>query len=164
MAGTVYVESGRVGDYLIENLSAGGALLVHGPRLCPGTRLRVVLRGAGMRPLSLQAIAVRLDNAPDCRLMTAVKFVSVSPSIEDAIHQTVLRALTRASQSSALLVHADLQQLLTLAGDVERLGMRTLLAMTPVEVVRRLTLRRSHARAPSTSANLSANDRRDLSR
>ncbi|MBI5479920.1 MAG: PilZ domain-containing protein [Deltaproteobacteria bacterium] len=95
------------GHYLVENLSAGGALLVGDAELEPGERLKMLLQLPGRKPISLSAEVVRrqVNDAQEC--LFAVAFRHLSAGIEDTIQQVVLATLERlhdASQPEVLVV------------------------------------------------------------
>ena len=77
-------------DYQVANLSAGGALLIGGPRVRIGRRVEVVLALAGRTPIDVAAEVVRDDPRHG---MVAVRFVGLEAELEDEIQQAVLCAL-----------------------------------------------------------------------
>lgn len=79
-------------DYQIENISAGGAMLVGGPHLRPGRRVRVLLRLKGLPTIALDAYVLRGTEVQKPEL--AVRFTDLDPGIEDLIQDVVLSALS----------------------------------------------------------------------
>ena len=75
--------------YVVEDLSAGGALLSGGPELAVGERLTLGLHVAGVHLVDLRAEAIRHTPARG----TAVAFRDVRALDEDMIQQAVLGAL-----------------------------------------------------------------------
>ncbi len=78
-------------EYEIINLSAGGALLMGGPRLRPGREVRVVLGVAGLSAIAVDARVIRSDERNE---MVALSFVALEVGIEDLIQEIVLSALS----------------------------------------------------------------------
>jgi c-di-GMP-binding flagellar brake protein YcgR len=90
--------------YSVEDLSAGGALLVAGPKLRVGDKLRMSLHIVGQAPIEMQAQVIR---HADMQLPAlGVAFREVSAADEDTIQQAVLRALEseRRGESAGRLV------------------------------------------------------------
>lgn len=129
------------GLYLVENLSAGGALLVGEARLQPGERLKVVLQLPGRKPISVSAEVLRrqVNDAQEC--LFAVAFQHLSPDIEDTIQQVVLATLERlhdASHPEVLVIDDSRQVCRALERDLRALGRRAISAATPLDAVGRL--------------------------
>ena len=78
-------------EYEIINLSAGGALLMGGPRLRPGREVRVVLGVTGLSAIAVDAQVTRSDARDE---MVALCFIGLEVGIEDLIQETVLSALS----------------------------------------------------------------------
>jgi hypothetical protein len=136
MAASLFTETGKVGDYLLRDLSAGGALFTHGPTIPAGTLLRVILVGHGVEGLSLRGVVRRSEGGTDDTSNVAVEFRTVAPSIEDLLQKLVLRALEQVDDPAVLAVHPKPLVLASLAGDIVELGRRIILATTPLETVR----------------------------
>ncbi len=103
----------RVGQYTLENISAGGALISGGRDLRPGHLVHLLIDlDNGGETMSLTGSVRRVrdhvganENGNDVGL--AISFPVLSPDQEDAIHDAVLRALLRRdaqAQRSPLLV------------------------------------------------------------
>ena len=90
--------------YSVEDLSAGGALLVAGPKLRVGEELRVNLHIVGQPAIELQARVVRHADTQAPAL--GIAFLQLSAADEDTIQQAVLRALEaeRRGESAGRLV------------------------------------------------------------
>lgn len=129
------------GQYLVENLSAGGALLVGDARLEPGERLKMLLHLPGQKPISLSAEVIRrqVNDAQEC--LFAVAFRHLSPGIEDTIQQVVLAMLERlhdASHLEVLVIDDSREVCRALERDLRALGRRAVSAVTPLDAVGRL--------------------------
>ncbi len=85
-------------EYQIANLSAGGALLVGGPRIRSGRKVRAVLRMHGVQPMGVDLRVVRAfdgeSSSEDACAGIAVQFIDLEPALEDLIHDVVLAALS----------------------------------------------------------------------
>lgn len=147
LAATVFGEGGKVGDYVVENLSAGGALLLHGPPLERGVCVHAVLQGPGVDSLGLDALVQRSETAPGGASTTAVKFRELSHQVEDRLQQLVLRALERCGRPAVLVVHGNPIFLASMARDLVRMDYEPLIAVTDFEVARRLGDRGAAVRA-----------------
>jgi hypothetical protein len=77
----------------IENLSAGGALLVGDNDLAPGAKIRVSLELANHGPITINAVVVRSKTSADGGAISAVAFQISDSNVEDIIHQAVLLRL-----------------------------------------------------------------------
>jgi ActR/RegA family two-component response regulator len=82
-----------VGQYLVEQLSAGGALLADGPDLPVGAALRVLLRWPRQLSVSLNCHVVRRQTDERGGVRLAVAFRSLPAFVEDQIHSAVLSAM-----------------------------------------------------------------------
>lgn len=91
----VLTDTKYVGTYLVENLSAGGALLVGDARLEVGERVQVLLHLPGKEPVHLVAKIVRqqVNGAAEHRF--AVAFHELSSAIGNQHQQVVLATLNR---------------------------------------------------------------------
>ena len=79
------------GPYLVENLSAGGALLSGGPRFPTGAPVQVLLRLPERAALSVDGVVARRAKGD----AFAVSFIHQDDEVKDAIHEIVLRYLER---------------------------------------------------------------------
>jgi hypothetical protein len=89
----VLTEEGACEVFGIENLSAGGALLIGDESLAPGSKIRVSLELDDHGPITLNAVVVRSRKDSDEEVFTAVAFQIADSNLEDIIHQAVLRRL-----------------------------------------------------------------------
>jgi hypothetical protein len=82
----------------IDNLSAGGALLVGNDALASGAKLRVSLELANYGPITLDAKVVRSTQGADGEAISAIAFQISDSNLEDIIHQAVLQRLEELNQ------------------------------------------------------------------
>jgi hypothetical protein len=95
----------RVGQYTLENISAGGAMVSGGRDLRPGHLVHLLIDLAtGEETMSLTG-SVRRVHDKNNGVALAIAFPILSPDEEDAIHDAVLRALVR---RDALAAHLPL--------------------------------------------------------
>lgn len=137
-ASAVVLAGGRCGGrYRVENLSAGGALLVGDGRVRPGERVTMFLELPGLKPIRLGAEVLRRQGeAGDARV--AVAFRQLAPGVEDTIQRVVLASLERLHEASVphVLVVDDAPQVCrALERDLHALGRRAVSAATPREAV-----------------------------
>jgi len=98
------VDSGR---YLVQNLSAAGALLTGGDTVEVGDSLLVRIEMTGRTPVVVGARVVRSAKAAPDMTALAVEFKHSSPDTEDAIHEAVLDALEEAVKSEPFFKDVD---------------------------------------------------------
>jgi len=93
----------RVGQYTLENISAGGAMVSGGRDLRPGHLVHLLIDLAtGEETMSLTGSVRRVHGKND-GVALAIAFPILSPDEEDAIHDAVLRALVRRDALAARL-------------------------------------------------------------
>jgi hypothetical protein len=93
----------RVGQYTLENISAGGAMVSGGRDLRPGHLVHLLIDLAtGEETMSLTG-SVRRVHDKNNGVALAIAFPILSPDEEDAIHDAVLRALVRRDALAARL-------------------------------------------------------------
>ena len=122
-----------LGLYLVENLSASGALLVGGPSLKPGEAVRVVLRVPRRRPLTVHAVVAR-DHRDDEAPGVGVAFRQVPSDVQDAITELVTRGLQHRSAAegrTVLVAATDGQPRAALAAELTAWGHLVVTAVTP---------------------------------
>jgi CheY-like chemotaxis protein len=137
MATAVVLTARRyAGHYLVENLSAGGALLIGEPGLEPGERVEVLLQLPGREPMALSAEILRRQVNGCGQHLSAVAFRDLAPGAEDAIQETILEALERSNAPGDVLVIDDSAEVChALQRDLRALGRRALSATSPPEAV-----------------------------
>jgi len=93
----------RVGQYTLQNISAGGAMVSGDRKLRPGHLVHLLIdldTGEEMMSLTGSIRRVRGENGG---VALAIAFPILSPDQEDAIHNAVLRALVRRDALTAQL-------------------------------------------------------------
>ena len=132
---SVFVSERHAGDFVVRDLSAGGALLVNGPLLATKTDCTLLLRVPGLGPLRLNAQTVHTAAVGNDRYAVGIRFTRLAPAVAEGLRDLVEQELERALQPSVLVADHDLARLSDLAEDLADLGERPLLALTPLEVV-----------------------------
>lgn len=112
----VAVGNSYAGVLVIENLSAGGALLVGTHRFTVGDYLNLVLQfGAALR-VGLSAKVVRVDVGPKGKHLLGVEFQDVPTSLRETLNEIVCATLdVERSAAVTLLVETG-----SFAGELER--------------------------------------------
>ncbi|MBI2894166.1 MAG: PilZ domain-containing protein [Deltaproteobacteria bacterium] len=99
-AATVFTDQGCIGPLVVDNLSAGGAILAGhaGPPI--DTAARVLLQLPGRALIAMPARVVRSSDG-DGGPSFAIAFSNVSAAIEDTIQEAVLSALESSDDPDA---------------------------------------------------------------
>ncbi|NNE17387.1 MAG: PilZ domain-containing protein [Myxococcales bacterium] len=93
----------RVGQYTLQNISAGGAMVSGDRKLRPGHLVHLLIDlNAGEETMSLTG-SIRRVRGDNGGVALAIAFPILSPDQEDAIHNAVLRALVRRDALAAQL-------------------------------------------------------------
>lgn len=132
----VLTVNGYAGSFLVDDLSAGGALLIGDPRLEIGEEVRLLLHLPGKKPISLSGEVIRCHPSESQEHLFAIAFRKVSPAVEDVLQQYVRAALGRLEDPSRkwILVFDDSPEVChALERDLRRLGRRALSALTSEE-------------------------------
>lgn len=95
-----------VGRFLVQNLSAAGALLTGGNGAQVGDSVLIRLEVSGHTPVVVNARVLRRAQTDDVTAL-AVEFRHRSPDTEDAIHEAVLGALEDAERSQPFFKDAE---------------------------------------------------------
>lgn len=132
---SVMREREKVGDFLVENVSASGALLTLGPALPVGARIRLSLQLRGRRPIGAEAAVVRDAVLPGGRAGAGVEFRNLPSDLQDALQRAVLRELEAASEPAVLVVGEPCSLIVSLVRDVVQAGRAVLFAATPLEAI-----------------------------
>jgi CheY-like chemotaxis protein len=139
VATAVVFSAGQMhGNFLLQDLSAGGACLMGHLDTSPGQRLTVLLHFPGTSPFSVTAVVVRHDALGPTRERTAVTFTNLSPEQEDAIQEAIVATLERerARQAATVLVISpDDDSRNTLEHDLRALGVEAVSVATPLEAL-----------------------------
>jgi PilZ domain len=107
-ATAIVVKGGAdAGRFLVQNLSATGALLTGGDAVRVGDSVLLRLEVMGHRPVVIQARVLRRASASSDVTALAVEFRHRSPDTEDAIQQVVLDALEDAVKSEPFFKDAE---------------------------------------------------------
>jgi hypothetical protein len=105
----VFQRGDRVGQYTLQNISAGGALISGDHDVRPGHLVHVLIDlETGVETMSLTASVRRANNQGNGNgdgngVGLAISFPVLSADQEDAIHDAVLRALVRREATSGRL-------------------------------------------------------------
>jgi hypothetical protein len=116
---TVLAADRFVGTFLLEDLSAGGALLVGDSGLAVGDHVRILLEIAGQPRFGAHAMVVRHGERGGQHLF-GLSF-QVSPSTREALQKLVLEAHSKASPL-ILVVHDHAGLRDGIAEELQRLG------------------------------------------
>lgn len=137
-AATAVIDCGEfLGPYLVENLSAGGALLIGEPPLSIGSRAQLVIQLPDCSSLRVAARVVRQSRRREGPVF-AVAFRGLPDSVEDRIQELVLESLERqrAENAPSVLILDDLPHICrTLERHLRALGRRAMLATTPLAAI-----------------------------
>ena len=112
-----------IGTYLLENLSAGGALLAGDTKLSVGDRVQVILELQFFaRRFLLEAFVVRHASRGDQALF-AIRFEGLAPETQAAIQDAVMSELVRQPGGCVvLIIDPAPDRAERLANDVKELG------------------------------------------
>lgn len=139
MTAVLFQRDATLGRFVVQNLSASGALLTGRRDVDIDQRVRVLLPLPGREPLVLAGRVARRASAPNQLYALAVQFRHRSPLTEDEIQEALVMEMQRraSAASPAVLVVQESGELCgRLRGDLERLGCRVLVATTPLDAVR----------------------------
>jgi CheY-like chemotaxis protein len=126
------------GNFLVQDLSAGGACLVGHLEAPADARLTLLLQFPGKPPFSVTATVVRHDTRGLTSARTAVTFVDLTAEQEDVIQEGIATALERerARLAAKVLVLAppdDSRD--TLEQDLRAIGLEAVGVSTPLEAL-----------------------------
>ncbi len=163
MAAAVVSNGHYAGTYTIENLSAGGALLLGAPRLAMGDRVTLLLHITGTRQcaFSLVGAVVRQELRAGQEHAFAVAFREVRSEVRDLIENIALSSRTPA-QPGVLVVDTSRSVCHTLEGDLRSLGWWAASATTPLEALTQLDAPPLHIDTVVVDLRLGAIDGLDL--
>lgn len=133
---SVFSAGRLIGVYLVQNLSAGGALLVGGSAIAAGAEVRLVVRILGRCVIEVGATVLRQMVAGDGLVNLAVMFRHGDAHLEEKVRTAVTGAFRREGDSSVLIIHRSTAALVSLADAVLESGRQALLAFTALEAMR----------------------------
>jgi CheY-like chemotaxis protein len=128
------------GNFLVQDLSAGGACLVPDFQAAAGARLTLLLEFPG-RPsasFAVTAVVVRHDALGLTRARTAVSFVGLTAEQEDTIQEIIVAALERERsrrEATVLVLGPESETRDALQEDLRALGLQSVGVATPLEVL-----------------------------
>jgi CheY-like chemotaxis protein len=125
-----------VGRYVVQNLSAGGALLTGSHPVEPGTRIRVLLRFPDQKMVTLHAKVARRSRTEGDVVSLAVTFRHRSDATQDVIQQEALAALLRSCRPSVLVISDRREVRARLAAQLEAMGRPVRAVATPLDALR----------------------------
>ncbi len=99
---TVLTDAGPKGPYILENLSAGGALLSGAEGFAVGTSVRLLLRLSGAT-YRLEGVVVR-QHPLGGRETLAIAFQRTPAPVEQTIHGLVVAQLERQHEATAVVI------------------------------------------------------------
>lgn len=139
MTAVVFERERTLGRFVVQNLSAGGALLTGRHDVGRNETVRVLLPLPGREPLVLWGRVVRRASAPNQLHVLGIEFEHPTPTTEDAIQEALVSEIQRracASKPGVLVVQDSTELCDRLRADLELLGCRVLVATTPLDAVR----------------------------
>jgi len=127
----------QVGPLLVENLSAGGALLLGGCGWRVGQTVEVELRLKRTSPIRARAVIVRVETHRS-PVGIAVQFQDLPRSVEESIDEAVARAIerTQAAGRKVIVVTPREEDILLLGLSIASLGLEPLMVNTVLEALR----------------------------
>jgi hypothetical protein len=137
LATAIVVHRNRpVGWFVVQNLSAGGALLTGSHAVEAGQRVRVLLRLSAQRMVAVWGKVVRRSPSAGGVVSLAVAFPHPSDVTQDVLQEEALASLLRAGRPAVLVLSDRRDVRMGLAGQVERMGRAVRTAGTPLDAVR----------------------------
>lgn len=147
-----------VGAYILENLSASGALLVGDTKLSAGERVRLLLQIHGRaRRFALTAVVVR-QSSRGAQSVFAVRFLDIPAAAQDALQTAVLRDLGGGGHDVVVVGCAPTSDVASLERSVQELGFETVMAPGALDVISWLHAPEASVVAVIADANLDAVD------
>jgi len=123
------------GNYRVENVSAGGALLSEGAIVPVGDEVEVLLRFGSHIVNRLAAHVVRHEHLGARGTALAVVFAIDDPDTEDAVQQYALEEIERRAAPRVLVVSRSPRARAELVRLIERTGAATAAAGSPLEAI-----------------------------
>jgi len=138
LTAVLFQRDATLGRFVVQNLSASGALLTGRRDVSTDERVRVLLALPGRDPLVLAGRVARRASAPNQLYALAVQFKHSTPGTEDEIQEALVAEIQRravADRPAVLLVQESSDLCQRLRADLEWLGRRVLVATTPLDAV-----------------------------
>lgn len=130
------VRDERLREYIIENLSAGGALIAgEGSEDWLNAQAHLTLSFPGIRPIQVTGRVARVQTSAEGHTSIALKFEYVPAYVQDRIQSIVLRELGRWQDPSVLILHDDVSVLTRLAERIWALDQKVIFARTPLQAM-----------------------------
>lgn len=137
VASTVGIQNGGfTSRYVVDDLSAGGALLRGQGRLEPGESIRLLMELPRSAPFGLDARVVRARHGTNGECTVGVTFDHRDDGARDLIHDVVMDALAEGNGPAVLIVEDEPRLRRELEREVALLGHRVRSASTPLNVLR----------------------------
>jgi CheY-like chemotaxis protein len=152
----VFSEGQLHGNFLVQDLSVGGACLMGHFSTPPGRRLTLMLQFRGKPAFSVVAVVVRHDNLGPTRQRTAVRFIELDAEQEDTIQEALVATLERERArllATVLVISADDESRDALEHDLHELGVQAVTVATPLEAL--AWLERPNARITTVVVDVS---------
>lgn len=129
----------KAGTYVVRNLSLGGALLVGGPPVTPGSTGEFQLDLIGIGTENIQAIVLRSGLTSDGSGWIAVEFRSLTEHSKRQLEEAIKRSLVDKTIPGILLADERQGVLTQLAELLTRHGRPVFLARTSLDAMHWLT-------------------------
>jgi hypothetical protein len=140
--------------YAVENLSAGGALLLDGPVLSDRQRIQLNLQGLAPHLLTVKAVVARAGSTEGGIPWAGVEFVDVDAAVGDVINGFVEHELTHPPVGVVLISDGDIRRLSQLSARLHNLGRRALMALTAPDALHLLRMSQQQCRLALVGATL----------
>jgi hypothetical protein len=125
-----------LGRFLVQELSAGGAVLTGRAEGLSSDRVRVLLELPGGDAVRVPGTVIRRHGTVHDLSALQVAFRHSGPESEDAIQEAALKALATKDGPAALLAGEEVGAMERVRHELERLGRRIVTARTPLDVLR----------------------------
>ena len=126
------------GVYAVHDLSRGGVALNGRPVLRKGCKVSMHLTILGYEPLTLDGTVLRSTLGPGRSTRVAVSFDPLDTKAEDQIGKVIVSEIARTSVPRCIVASASERERRVLSQRLAAMGVQTLQAVTPIEVIHRL--------------------------
>ncbi len=128
-----------VGAYLVENISAGGALLVGSEALAAEKEILILLQLPGHQHLNLWGEITHFGRRDENEYSFGISFVKVSPKMAESIRHVMLSFLeTKELPHCVLIADSNKDSRRALESELLAFGRRAVFAVDTMEVVVKL--------------------------